>query len=483
MKVRLLLLALLLPIAPTAAQSQEGLCDFRSFGRTSGVEENGVPIVIFHDPFTVVCQDGAELRANSGRLNRQINEVHLVGNVLFQDPNRTLTSQEATYNSRTARLWATGNVIFTDRVEGTSIRGPELEYFRATEERPLAQMTATMRPTVTVPARPGADPAEPLEIVANRVFLLGANDLTAYEDVIITRPDLRGTGGEARYDSAAESLELRQGARIVSDDYELAGEVIQARLADGALEHVYARTDASLRGEDLLVTAPELQLFFVDDALGRAVARAVDGEQTEAISETFRIRADSLDANLVDRQLDQVFAVGRAFAEMLDSSPLPVSEGPAIATSASESPQLLASDWIRGDTIIAYFEPVGAPAEDLAEATDSAPDPLVQGENERSVELRRLFASGSAHSLYRVAADGAPPGERNNVNFLVGDQIELDMHDGELHVAHVTGLRQGVYLEADPVSAPAVSPPQGDDLDADPAGVPADEGGSIGAIS
>lgn len=472
------LLVLLVLLAPSTAlaQAEETLCDFRSIGRISGMEEAGVPVVILRDPFTVECPDGAELRADSGRLNRSINELHLVGNVFFQDSLRTLTSQEATYNSRTARLWATGNVEFTDRTDGSTIRGPELEYFRATDERPVAQMTATRRPTVTVPARPTDDDGEPLQIVADRVVTLGSNDLSAIGGVVITRPDLRATGAEASYDSAAETLELMQNARIVSDEYELTGEVIHVRLAEGALEYLQARTAATLRGEDLEVTAPELHLFFADDALQRAVARADEGQRAQAISETFRIRADSLDANLVDQRLNQVFAVGRAFAETLDAVDPPVAsaESPdageaavVVAVSRPAPSPVLASDWIRGDTIIAFFEPpaeavlvveAGAAEAEPVDADDTREAPT------RSAELRRLQARGSAHSLYRFAGENDRPGERSNVNFLVGEQIELDLVDGELQVAHVLGLQQGVYLEATPGNgAPAIEPaPAGD---------------------
>jgi lipopolysaccharide export system protein LptA len=456
---RLLPAVLALLLFTPGLSGQDAECFFESRGRTAGTEEGGVEIIHFFDPFVVVCTDGAELRANQGRLNRGLGELYLAGNVLFQDTARTLTSNEATYNSGTARLWATGNVVFTDRGDGTTIRGPELEYFRATEDRPLSRMTATRRPTVTVPPRPGADPGDPLQLVADRVVVLGDDDLSASGTVVITRPDLHATSAEARYLSTTESLELRQDAVIRSEAYELGGEIIRARLVEGALEYVHSQTAASLRGEDLEVTAPDLQLFFAEDQLQRAVARGDEEALADAFSRTFRIRADSLDAALVDQQLELVHAVGRAFAVTVDTATADARAADVAALMGGGSERaLLRHDWIRGDTIIGYFEP-SLPAEQEVETA-----PVADAENGRdpaerpSVELRRLHARGSAQSLYRLRGETDPPGQRSNINFLVGQEIELELAEGELQVAQVTGLQQGVYLEAaanGAVTAPA----------------------------
>ena len=58
------------------------------------------------------------------------------------------------------------------------------------------------------------------------------------------------------------------------------------------------------------------------------------------------------------------------------------------------------------------------------------------------------MAIGSAQSLYRLRAQNDPDGERHDLNLIIGDRIELEITDGELEVAEVTGLKYGVYLEA-----------------------------------
>jgi len=467
------LVLLLVGVNPSAAQ--ERVCNFEAVGRTEQIDQGGSSLILLHDPFTVRCTDGAVLRANSGRLIQAVRELYLSGDVYFQDAEQTLTAEEATYNSGTGRLRATGNVEFVDRAEGTTLRGPELVYDRATETRPEAHVTATGRPTLTI--RRGDEDedagAEPIELVADRVFMVGRDDLSAFGAVVVTRTDFQATGGEARYDAATEELEMRQDARVTSEEYELAGEVVRARMAEGALEWVHARTRAALRGEDLLVTAPDLEIFFEAQAMQRAIARSpegVEGGRPLATSRTFEIEADSLDASFIEDRLDQVHAVGSARGESVDTTSSAATSTIAATPptrddlaedarnddaddgATAAAPRVGTTDWIRGDTVIAYFVPAPEP-DGSGEGGQVAIDAEAYDSERaatRSVDLSRLTALGSAQSLYRMRADGEPAGstERRNLNFLVGDSIELVLADGELSVANVSGLRHGIYLEA-----------------------------------
>jgi lipopolysaccharide export system protein LptA len=468
----------LLLLAPSLGSGQERLCNIDAAGRTEQIEVGGFPLILLHDPFVVRCDDGAELRASSGRLDQSIRELHLVGNVFFQDADQTLTANEATYNSGLGRLWAIGNVNFVNRAEGSTLRGPELEYYRATDTRPLAQVTATSRPQLTLQPRDRASDAEPLDLVADRVVIIGEDDLSAFGAVVITRTDMRATGGEARYNSTTEEMEIRQNARIESEEYELEGDVVRARMAEGALQHVHARRSASIRSEELLVTAPDLELFFQEELLRRAIAsmpEGVEGGRPVATSRTFQIEADSLDANFIEQRLDEVYAVGSARGESIDTVAAPaVARTPAAGDEIELAEQMqreedpfapngaglggVSSDWIRGDTLVAYFVPVAvAVADDDASVAEDA-ERLAQERADPStaVELRKLVATGSAQSLYRMRAENEPEWstERRNINFLVGDRIELELEEGELQIANVTGLERGIYLEANAVPAP-----------------------------
>ena len=190
-------------------------------------------------------------------------------------------------------------------------------------------VAAGQRPHLTLKpkpkaAEPGVTPKndEPLEIDGDRMTMVGENDLSVFGNVVIVRPDMRATAGEARYNGATEGLELRQNAQIHNDDYTLRGEVIQARMPGGELEHVESHTHSFLEGKDLTVTAAELQMFFEGGELQRTVARG-GGEGIErplAVSKSFKLQADSLDALMPAQQLEEVIAIGDARGESVDTT-------------------------------------------------------------------------------------------------------------------------------------------------------------------
>lgn len=455
--LRLLLLLMLLPVAVGA---QERVCNFTNPGTTTQDEVTG--IVTLHTAFEVTCSDGVVLRANSGTLNRAVRELVLVGNVFFQDAQRTLTSDNATYSSVIGRLYATGNVVFTDRAEGTTLRGPELEYFRAMEGRPEAQVNAGQRPHLTLRPRARADAGadgndEPLEIDSDRMTIIGRDDLTAIGNVVIVRSDLRAVAAEAQYTGATEALELRRDAEIHTEEHTLLGEVIEARLVAGELEHVRSQGNARMTGNDLNVTAPELQLFFAEDLLTRTVARvgaAADSSvRALASAKSFQLAADSIDAALPGQRLERVVAVGRACGETIDTTQAEQSRmcaGAVTAAGSRPAGELIGGDWMLGDTITGFF----------AAETVAGADTTAAAAGDTSVVLERLTARGNAQSLYRLEPDeGATSGATRPLSFLSAQTIELTFEGGEVQGADVTGMRRGLYLE--PVASAGAGAPPG----------------------
>lgn len=469
LRVVLLLAALGLGLlAP--ARAQTGSCNLLESRQLDRDPYTG--IIQIQGPFLVRCEGGAELRAEQGTLNEFTRELVLIGSVYFQDPEQTLTADNASYSSLIGRLYATGNVVFTNRAEGSTIRGPELEYFRPMEGRPEALVNAGQRPHLTLKPKARPESSEPLELDADRVSIAGQADLSAYGNVVIKRTDLDATAAEAQYNADTEGLELRGGANIRNEEFALDGEVIQARLAQGALEHVHARTDAALQGKELTVTAPDLQMFFTEDLLQRAVARGATDGRAVAVARNFRLEADSIDALTPGQQLDQVIAIGKARGAAMDTTRVdstlaaPAPEGVAAATAdsvpadsvpadtaaradstASSAQDLIAQDWIVGDTLIGFF----ARADSAARAQDPAAD--------TAAVLRRVVARGAAQSLYRVEPRDsvAIRSGRRAVNYLAGETIELTFLEGEVELAEVTGLRRGLYL--DPTVGNSTTPP------------------------
>lgn len=465
-------------------QEQERQCDLIESGRVEQRETAGVTLLEFQDPFYFRCTDGSELRANRGTWNRASGLIELRGSVFFRDPFRSLTSSEATYEAAVGRLHATGDVVFIDTSEGSEIRGPELEYFRPIEGRPEPQVHARQRPHLTLQPRDADADAdtEPLEIDADEVTILGRDDLQASGAVVITRTDLRATGERASYSGASGNLSLLGDAAIESGEYDLTGDRILARTTDGALEHVHATDEAMLSSTELTVEAPDLQLFFADSLLQRAVARsgaqAGGAARPVARSRAFRLEADSIDALVPAQQVDQVIAIGRARGESIDTTaadrPLAAVPGdePSDTAGAPVRPEptgarsLVENDWIRGDTIIGYFAAAETAGDSIAPAAsdsllpDTATAPTVAAaaeSDEDEVVLERIVSRGSALALYRMAPDsGAPADAPRRVNFLSGQVIELTFVGGELDVARVDGLQRGIFL--DPAVGTASAP-------------------------
>lgn len=459
-RAALLALAVLLA-APARGAAQAGSCELVESRMLHYQDVGGLANINVGGPLRVVCKGGETLRADSAVLYQAANQVHLFGRVDFRDPTRTLTSDYATYSSVTGRLFATGNVVYTDRTRGSTLRGPELEYFRAMEGRPQAQVIAGQRPHLTVvPTDAKEGNREPLEIDADRITGVGEHYFSASGRVEIRRSDLDADAEEAMHDARAETLQLRGNARIRGERFDLAGETVDATMPGGDLDQVTAKREASLVSEKLRVDGPEIRLFFTDDLLQRLVTHgAAEGEERPLVTaKGFRMEADSLEALLPGQELERVIAIGKARGETVDTT------GQAAAPDTADRRARIARgerpasgtlvrdrDWVVGDTLIGYF----VPADSAARAASDSP--------EGEVELDRVLAKGSARSLYRVREEGeeAPRAERPALNYLAGEEIELMLRGGELDVAHVRGLQRGVYLDPRPLVAGTPAPTGG----------------------
>ncbi|HET7229948.1 MAG TPA: OstA-like protein [Longimicrobium sp.] len=475
----LALLALLGVVHRAAAQANS--CDLVSQrGTYSVVGAEGSRVVNAQGPLLVRCTNGEELRADSAVLYQAQNEVHLFRQVDYQDPGKSLTSDNAIYNSATGRLFATGNVVFTDKNQGSTLRGPELEYFRAMAGRPQSQATALQRPHVTIRAKGGGGSAtsrrNPMEVDADRVTSVGDRYMTATGNVVINDNGTRSTAEEAYYDQVADHVELRRQARVDNEKYQLSGDFISSDLRGGSISKVLAQANARLVSDRLTVTGPQLQLFFERDLLQRMVSGRQTGAgapvdttgRSVAVAKGFRLEADSIEAITPDQQVRTVNAVGKARGEswdtlgavrvLVDTGSAAVRPDTATRVLTRPPDAIDQKDVLTADTIIAFFRTDSARA-DSARAPRLAGRPAgadtaaarrnrAQGDTAKT-EIERLLAIGDAHSIYRTRPDTTKPAgeQRPGINYLVGDRIDLRFKAGEVDVARVRGLKQGLYLD------------------------------------
>jgi hypothetical protein len=446
-------------------------------GTWVSVGAEGQRVINAGGPLYIRCGNGEELRADSAVVYEAINEVHLFRRVDYQDPGRALTSDYATYNGNTGRLWATGNVVFTDKNRGSTLRGPNLEYFRAAEGRPDAQAIATERPHLTVVPRSGRQ-RDPMEVDADRITTVGENHVNAEGNVVIEGKEMDAWAQTAYYDATQERMELRTNARARGERYDLTGDFIEADLTDGSIEKVLSRGRARLIEERMRVTGPQLQLFFARDSLQRLVsghAPSGDGAggRSVALARGFRMEADSLEALTPGQRIRTVVAIGTAEGQAWDTLQ---AAGPAPAdTTAPDTVGGLAlgdRDLIFADTITGFFkaDSTGAAATardsglvrtDTAGA-DSVPPaaaplpgdtlrPPAARADSADAQLERMLAVGSARSLYRMRPSreeqARNPNGKHGINYVIADTIDLSFVEGEVDVATVRGLKRGVYLD------------------------------------
>jgi hypothetical protein len=471
-----LLLALaMLPGFRTDAAAQN-VCDLvYQNGDWVSVGAEGQRVINAGGPLLVRCSNGEELRADSAVVYEAINEFHLFRRVDYQDPTRSLTSDYATYNGNTGRLWATGSVVFTDKNRGSTLRGPNLEYYRAAPGRPDAQAISTERPHLTVVPR-GGRAREPMEVDADRITTVGEKFVTAEGNVVIDGKEMDAWAAEAFYDADAERMELRRNARAKGETYELTGDFIESKLAEGVLERVLSRGNARLVEERLRVTGPQLQLFFARDSLQRLVSGhnpALDSTQVQgrsvALARGFRMEADSLEALTPGQRIRRVTAIGTAEGQSWDTAGV-VSPSPADTSAAA--PDTVAGlalgerDLIYADTIIGFFKDDslagrGPSPMDSARAAQADPSRPVRPDSagaarpdSAQAQLERMLAMGSARSLYRMRPsreEAADTTAKLGINYVIADTIDLTFAEGEVDIATVRGLKKGVYL--DPLNA------------------------------
>ena len=353
--------------------------------------------------------------------NRQV--WYLIGTVRYREPRLTLDSQRATYWEAEERLLAQGSVV-SRLPSGTTMRGPQLEYFRAVPGvRERARMVTIGRPRYELVQ---GDTAEPVQLIADRVVMDGDSLVFAGGDVEITRPDVIATSDSAVIDSAREWARLLREPRIEStgsEPFTLEGTRIDLFSEQRKLRRVLSAGEAVIDSEDLNLRSDTIDLRMANDQLQRA--HAWGPTRARAISDGSDILADSLDVHLPNQRLTEVRAVGGAFAQ---SSP---------DTSRFRTEE---RDWIRGDSIVARFDT-------LARAP---------GDTTGASELRQLLAEGNARSYYQLAPEDSSE-VRPSVNHVTGRRILISFRSGEVREVSVAGSTFGILLQPS-IARPAGAP-------------------------
>jgi hypothetical protein len=347
--------------------------------------------------------------SDSAAWYQDVDRFDMVGHVDFRDATAHMTSQQAVYYLRDARLHATGNARLVNSATGSILRGSDITYFRRVPGlRDTTRLVAVYRPTIEYHSERDTAGAEPYLIVADRVQLVGNSAASAWGSVTIDRSDFHAKADSGTLDTEVGKGDLLSHAEIRGGDstgYTLTGRDIRYRLADRALRWVQAERDAVAVSAEWKVEADTVAFDILDDRIQAGNAWG-DSSRAVATSVANTITADSLAIDAPGQILKTVRGIGSARAttrlDSLDTDP----------------------DWIAGDTVIAHFVPTmtGRTALDGIEAT------------------------GNAAAFYRVF----PQGDRTatpDLSYSRGLRIVAAFAEDRLVRVDVVGKADGVYLE------------------------------------
>jgi len=340
----------------------------------------------------------------------------MIGRVKIRDTSLALDANLAYYYLREERLEAHNNVVAKNRENGSTLRGPNLNYLRAAAGiRDTLEMFATQRPTIEY--RGQADSTEPYVIVGDRVHFKGNDRMWAGGNVTVDRSDLA-----ARADSMAMDQTTGLGVLLGkpkvqgkgAQSYTLVGTRIEMLQHDHELKQVEALGAGQATGADWHLTADTIRLGLEQSKLQQAFAWG-DSSRPHAVSTLQTIQSDSLALDVPD----QVLTEARAFGRARSSSKRDSTSGPG------------ETDWIAGDTLVAHW----------VQAPDSA--------GHAKSQLQRLLARGSARALTHHY-DAKDPKQPPAIDYSRGKQIAITMNGDKVDRVLVSGQADGVHLTPRP---------------------------------
>ena len=379
---------------------------------------------------------GTTISADSFTHNGGIGRLDLIGRVQIRDVGFWLDARLARYYLREERLEAHNNVVAINKITGSVLRGPNLNYWRAVPGvRDTVEMYATQRPTVEYRQQESGDSSatEPYVIVSDRFRMKGNDRVWAGGKVTVDRSDFAArsdsmmmdqTSGYGTLIGGTPSVEGRgkSGSGGAGKSYTLVGTRIDLALAQRDIRAVKAMGKGQATGSDWTLTADTIDLRIQDKLLQQTYAWGKgDSLRPHAISTLYTIQSDSLAIDSPGEVLTESRAFGDAFSTAKRDS----------TTSANET------DWITGDSLTIRF----------VQEQDSATKAT------RS-RLRELVSRGHARALTHHPPDPNDSTVKTpSINYSRGNRITLLMRRDRIENVVVAGHADGVHLEPRPVVA------------------------------
>src|SRR5579863_648563 len=400
---------------------------------------------------------GNTLTSDSAEYYDEQQLLYLIGHVHYTEPRVTVDSHHMTYFVNEGRLVA-DTEVYAVMSSGTTMRGPHADYLRVIPGlRTRAQLTATGRPHMHLVQKDSASSApDTAGVDADRVFMDGDSLVYASRRVIIKRTDLTATSDSAFMNQSTGYARLILGSpTIVGHDkahpFTLKGDLIDLFAANHQLTRVLAMQHGDALSKDMHLTSDTIDLRFDAKVLSRAFAWGES--RARATTPERDILADSIDVIMPQQIIHQVRSIGKAYATSIhDSTHFKSKE----------------RDWMKGDTIISYFDTTSihprtanqqaaqspAPGGGVA-AKDHGPKAVsdvasggaaAAPAQDSQPEVKTVVAKVKARAFYQMA-----PRDKTQVrpalNYVRGRIITIDLVNRQVSMVTVIDSAAGVYLE------------------------------------
>ena len=319
----------------------------------------------------------ATMEADSAVKYDRTRRVDLIGNVAYRDTTRTLRSRFLTYFEIPDLVIATGDVELERIGDGSTLEGPRVEFVRAVSG--VDELTvATGRPHMRLYPE-GEDRANPFEIDADRTVFAGEDEARAYGNVIIAREDLDAAADSAYLRRIDETGVLWGSPWVDAEGVRLSGDTIRFASEADELRDVHALGNGHAIGESFEVRSERIDVELVDREVETVWAHGPGG--SEAVSGAHHVYGDSLRFEMFAGSIDTLYAVGEAAAIQADG-PVAVArlDDPAVEGEVADSAAVPADSvpaaaadttGVRGDTLQAPEDTVAAPRDTVETPRDT----------------------------------------------------------------------------------------------------------------
>ncbi len=363
--------------------------------------------------------------------------IRMYGHVAYRDSVYMFDSDTALYTLKDEHLRATGTVTVLDKVTGSTLTGPWVDYYRAVKGiRDSARIEALLRPTVRYfnqGTMHDTGKRTPYILVGDKLKGFGQSRLNGSGAVTIDRDSLHGEGDSLAFDRGTTSVAQLIGApakvrRRGADSFVVFGKEIRLRSEHDTIRGLQAFMTARVTRGATDIAGDTIHMAFANEKLGLTLAWNRKSGATMH-SAGYDVAGDSLAVETPGELLREI----RVFRRGMIQDPLDTAmlAAPRVAGDTAAPDSTRNTLW--GERIVAHFEQVDSAATFVTRLR------TLQSFGKPPVQARSLSARTE------IAKDGK---RSPSVNYTRADTIFMVMKGGDSvgvdsvqAFGHVTGLQ------------------------------------------